>query len=129
MPLAAGFTHPPAPMVRRPAAARKRQHGLPPPTIAWAPLPRCGPPVWPCGDIFVDTVMVSPYDIGLDRNPANFQPLTPLQFLERAASVFPDHPAVIHGGASRPYGELYARARRLASALAAKGIGRGDTVS
>jgi 3-(methylthio)propionyl---CoA ligase len=73
--------------------------------------------------------MASPYDIGLDRNPANFQPLTPLQFLERAASVFPDHTAVIHGGLSRPYGDFYARARRLASALAAKGIGRGDTVS
>jgi fatty-acyl-CoA synthase len=73
--------------------------------------------------------MASPYDVGLDRNPANFQPLTPLQFLERAASVFPDHTAVIHGGLSRPYGDFYARARRLASALAAKGVGRGDTVS
>ena len=39
----------------------------------------------------------SPYDIDLDRNPANFQPLTPLTFLERAASVFPDHIAIIHG--------------------------------
>ena len=71
----------------------------------------------------------SAYDIGLDRNPANHQPLTPLQFLERAASVFPDHTAVIHGALRRPYRDLYARTRRLASALAARGIGKGDTVS
>jgi fatty-acyl-CoA synthase len=71
----------------------------------------------------------SAYDIGLDRNPANHQPLTPLQFLERSAAVFPDHPAVIHGAMRRPYRELYARARRLASALAKHGIGKGDTVS
>src|SRR5262245_18277559 len=71
----------------------------------------------------------TPYDIGLDRNPANFQPLTPLLFLERAASVFPDHPAYVHGNTMRCYGEFYERARRLASALARRGIGRGDTVS
>ena len=69
------------------------------------------------------------YDIDLDRNAANHQPLTPLQFLERAAAVFPDHTAVIHGGLRRPYRDLYARARRLASALAKHGVGRGDTVS
>jgi fatty-acyl-CoA synthase len=69
------------------------------------------------------------YDIDLDRNAANFQPLTPLTFLERAAGVFPDRPAIIHGTQRFTYAELYARARRLASALADKGIGRGDTVS
>ncbi|GJD51462.1 Long-chain-fatty-acid--CoA ligase [Methylobacterium crusticola] len=69
------------------------------------------------------------YDHGLDRNPANHQPLTPLSFLERAASVFPDHVAVVHGPLRRSYRELYARCRRLASALAARGIGRGDTVA
>jgi fatty-acyl-CoA synthase len=69
------------------------------------------------------------YDTDLDRNPANYQPLTPLTFLERAASVFPDHRAVIHGQRSWSYAELYARSRRLASALAWHGIGRGDTVS
>ncbi|MFO1117802.1 MAG: acyl-CoA synthetase [Beijerinckiaceae bacterium] len=73
--------------------------------------------------------MPSAYDVGLDRNPANHQPLTPLQFLERSAAVFPDHTAVIHGPMRRPYSELYARCRRLASALAARGIGKGDTVS
>jgi fatty-acyl-CoA synthase len=71
----------------------------------------------------------SPYDIDLDRNPANFQPLTPLTFLERAATVFPDHPAVIHGALMRNYRDFYARTRKLASALARNGIGRGDTVS
>ncbi|MET7247165.1 acyl-CoA synthetase [Methylobacterium sp. EM32] len=76
--------------------------------------------------------MTSPatiYDHGLDRNPANHQPLTPLTFLERAATVFPDHIAVIHGGLRRSYRDLYARCRRLAAALEARGIGRGDTVA
>ena len=73
--------------------------------------------------------MTNPYDTDLDRNPANFQPLTPLNFLERAASVHPAHTAVIHGALRRSYAELYARTRRLASALAAHGIKRGDTVS
>src|SRR5215470_4210827 len=71
----------------------------------------------------------TPYDIDLDRNPANFQPLTPLGFLERAAAVFPKHTAIIHGPMRRTYAEFYARARRLASALAKRGIKRGDTVS
>jgi 3-(methylthio)propionyl---CoA ligase len=69
------------------------------------------------------------YDTDLDRNPANFQPLTPLTFLERAAAVFPGHTAVIHGKLRRSYAELYARTRRLACALVKRGIGRGDTVS
>jgi fatty-acyl-CoA synthase len=73
--------------------------------------------------------MVSPYDTDLDRNPANFQPLTPLSFLARAASVYPDQTAVIHGAHSWTYREFYARARRLASALAQRGIKRGDTVA
>jgi len=71
----------------------------------------------------------NPYEIGLDRNAANFQPLTPLTFLDRAASVFPDHPAIIHGSRRWTYAEFDARARRLASALARRGIQRGDTVS
>ncbi|MBV9219312.1 MAG: acyl-CoA synthetase [Methylobacteriaceae bacterium] len=69
------------------------------------------------------------YDLDLDRNPANHQPLTPLTFLERAAAVFPDRVAIIHGGLSRTYAEFYARARRLASSLARLGVSRGDTVS
>ncbi|WP_454273870.1 acyl-CoA synthetase [Roseovarius sp. MBR-154] len=71
----------------------------------------------------------NPYNTGLDRNPANYQPLTPLSFLERAASVYPDHTAIVHGGLRRSYAEFYARSRQLASALARTGIGRGDTVS
>ena len=71
----------------------------------------------------------TPYDIDLDRNAANFQPLTPLSFLERSAAVFPDHTAIIHGALRRSYAEFYARARRLASALTKRGIKRGDTVS
>lgn len=71
----------------------------------------------------------NPYNTGLDRNPANYQPLTPLTFLERAASVFPDQTAIVHGALRRNYAEFYSRSRQLASALAQKGIGRGDTVS
>jgi fatty-acyl-CoA synthase len=71
----------------------------------------------------------TPYDTDLDRNPANFQPLTPLGFLERAAAVFPAHTAIVHGPLRRTYAEFYARSRRLASALAKRGIKRGDTVS
>jgi fatty-acyl-CoA synthase len=71
----------------------------------------------------------TPYDTDLDRNPANFQPLTPLGFLERAAAVFPDRTAIIHGPLRRTYAEFYARARRLASALAKAGVKRGDTVA
>jgi fatty-acyl-CoA synthase len=72
---------------------------------------------------------MTPYEIDLDRNPANFQPLTPLTFLERAAAVFSDHTAIIHGPLRRSYAEFYARARQLASSLARRGIKRGDTVS
>jgi fatty-acyl-CoA synthase len=71
----------------------------------------------------------NPYAQNLDRTPANYQPLTPLSFLERAALVHPDHTAVIHGRLRRTYAELYARSRRLASALSGRGIGPGDTVS
>jgi len=72
----------------------------------------------------------NPYNTDLDRNPANFQPLTPLTFLERAASVFPDHTAIRHGALRRSYAEFFARSRQLASALSQQyDIGRGDTVS
>jgi 3-(methylthio)propionyl---CoA ligase len=71
----------------------------------------------------------TPYDTDLDRNPANFQPLTPLSLLDRAAAVYPDHLAIVHGPLRRTYAEFYARARRLGSALARHGIGRGDTVT
>jgi fatty-acyl-CoA synthase len=69
------------------------------------------------------------FNAGLDKNPANFQPLTPLTFLERAASVYPDRTAIIHGSLRRSYRDFAARTRRLASALARRGIGQGDTVA
>ena len=71
----------------------------------------------------------NPYDEHLQKNPANYQPLTPLQFLQRAALVFPNHTAIIHGNQRFTYAQFYERCRRLASALAARGIGPGDTVS
>jgi fatty-acyl-CoA synthase len=73
--------------------------------------------------------MGSPYDTDLDRNPANHQPLTPLTYLSRSALIFPDHIAIVHGDLRRTYRDFYARSRQLASALAKRGIGRGDTVS
>lgn len=69
------------------------------------------------------------YNTNLDRTPANYQPLTPLTFLERAASVFPNHTAIVHGNLRHTYADFYTRARQLASALAQHGIGSGDTVS
>lgn len=69
------------------------------------------------------------YNTDLDRCEANFQPLTPLSFLARAASTFPAHTAVVHGELRRSYAEFYARSRQLASALQQQGLQRGDTVS
>ncbi len=69
------------------------------------------------------------FDRHLDRSPANSAPLTPVTFLQRAAAVYPDKTAVIHGSRRMTYGEFYQRALRLASALAKRGIGRGDCVA
>ena len=73
--------------------------------------------------------MSNPYEIGLDKNPANYQPLTPLTYLERAAKVFPNQVAIIHGKSRTTYAEFWRRSLKLASALAKRGIGKGDTVS
>ncbi len=70
-----------------------------------------------------------PYAAGLDQNQANHVPLSPLTFLERAATVFPHKPAVIHGERVLTWKETYARCRRLASALLGRGVRRGDTVA
>ncbi|MGG5888377.1 acyl-CoA synthetase [Falsiroseomonas sp. HC035] len=70
----------------------------------------------------------SDYD-ALPRTPANHQPLTPLLFLERTATTFPDHVAVVHGQVRRKYRELRARCVALADALARRGVVRGDTVA
>lgn len=69
------------------------------------------------------------YERDLDKTPANYAPLTPLQFIERTASVYPDHVALIHGARRQSWAETYARCRRLASALVKVGIGTGDTVA
>jgi fatty-acyl-CoA synthase len=65
----------------------------------------------------------------LRRRAANYVPLSPLSFLSRAAAIFPEKPAVIHGGERRSYRQFYERCRRLADALRRRGIGRGDTVA
>ncbi len=70
-----------------------------------------------------------PFSAGLDRNPANYAPLTPVAFLRRSAEVYPGKAAVIHGDRSYTYQEFEQRCRRLASVLAARGIRRGDTVA
>ncbi|MCL4862659.1 MAG: acyl-CoA synthetase [Caldilineaceae bacterium] len=71
----------------------------------------------------------NPYSTGLDKNPANFAPLTPLTFLTRAAQVYPHHTSIVHGERRYAWAETDARCRRLASALQRRGIGAGDTVA
>jgi fatty-acyl-CoA synthase len=73
--------------------------------------------------------MTNPYEIGLDKNAANYVPLTPIGFLVRSASVYPNRLAVVHGERRYSWREALDRCRRLASALSARGIGRGDTVA
>jgi fatty-acyl-CoA synthase len=69
------------------------------------------------------------YSIGLDKNPANYVPLTPLSFIARSAAVYPDHVSAVYEGRSFTWSETYARCRRFASWLAGRGIGAGDTVA
>jgi fatty-acyl-CoA synthase len=79
----------------------------------------------------MDTAMPgsNPFETDLDKNPANYAPLTPLGFIERAAYVYPNRTAVVHGTRRATWSQTYARCRRLASALAKRGIGSGDTVA
>jgi fatty-acyl-CoA synthase len=69
------------------------------------------------------------YERDLDKTPANFATLTPLQFLERSASVYPDKVALVHGSRRQSWSETYTRCRRLASALDKADVGEGDTVT
>src|SRR5439155_4564539 len=71
----------------------------------------------------------SPYETGLDKNRANFVPLSPIGFLLRSAAVYPHRTSVIHGERRYTWHQSLERCRRLASALAARGVGRGDTVA
>ncbi|MCM2400993.1 acyl-CoA synthetase [Rhizobium sp. S153] len=69
------------------------------------------------------------YDRELDKNAANFSQMTPLSFIERSAQVYPGRTAVVYGDVRRNWLQTYDRVRRIASALANRGIGRGDTVA
>jgi fatty-acyl-CoA synthase len=110
-PLAARRTaRAPAPRPRKSAARRGA-----------VPAARSGKRVAPRGR--------NPYDTDLDKNAANFQALTPITFLERAAKVYPERTAIVHGKSRFTYAQWYERAKRLASALAQLGVKRGDTVS
>ena len=71
----------------------------------------------------------SQYDIGLDKTPANYVPLTPLSFIARSAAVYPNHVSAVYEDRSFTWAETYARCRRFASYLASRGIGEGDTVA
>ena len=71
----------------------------------------------------------NPYELGLDKSPANFVTLSPLSFLERAASIWPDRIALVHGPVRRSWAETFTRCRKLASALTKRGIKLGDTVA
>ena len=72
---------------------------------------------------------MSIYEQGLSPAPVNHIALSPLSFIERTAAVYPHYPAVVHGAIRRDWAETYARCRRLASALAGRGIKKGDTVA
>ena len=72
---------------------------------------------------------MSIYEQGLERNPVNHVALSPLSFIERTAAIYPHYPAVVHGAIRRTWGETYTRCRKLASALAGRGIGKDDTVA
>ena len=71
----------------------------------------------------------NPYELGLDKNAANYVPLTPIGFLLRSTAVYPNRLAVAYGERRYRWRETLERCRRLASALAARGVGRGDTVA
>jgi len=69
------------------------------------------------------------YEQGLQKNAANHAPLSPLSFIERSATIYPERLAIIHGALRQTWAQTYARCRRLASALQKAGIGVGDTVA
>jgi fatty-acyl-CoA synthase len=73
--------------------------------------------------------MGNPYATGLDKNPANYVPLTPLTFIERSSYIYPQRIATIHGKRRYTWGQVYERSRRLASALVQHKVGTGDTVA
>src|SRR5487761_344550 len=75
------------------------------------------------------TGKTNPYEMALDKNAANFVPLSPIGLLLRSAAVYPARPAVVYGARRYGWRQALERCRRLAGALAAAGVGRGDTVA
>ena len=77
--------------------------------------------------------MVSIYDQDLPQTDANYRVLSPLDFIERSAFVYPDYPALVYGpaqnGIKMSWSQLYARTRQWGSALSKAGVGKGDTVA
>jgi fatty-acyl-CoA synthase len=73
--------------------------------------------------------VANPYSAGLEQNPANYVPLSPLSFIERSAFVYPKRISIIQGARQYTWKESYDRCRQLASALINRGIGKGDTVA
>ncbi|EMN1925860.1 acyl-CoA synthetase [Burkholderia ambifaria] len=73
--------------------------------------------------------MTQMFEAGLGRRDANYVPLTPIDFLVRAAEVYGERLAIVHGDVRRTWGETHTRAKQLASALAQAGVARGDTVA
>ena len=71
----------------------------------------------------------SPYEQGLDQSPANYIPLSPLTFIERSASVWPEQESIVYGTRRYTWSETFKRCRRLASALSNLGIGKNNTVA
>jgi len=69
------------------------------------------------------------YSVGLDKTAANYVSLSPLSFLARSASVYPDHTSTVYEGRTFTWAQTYERSKRFASFLASRGIGRGDTVA
>jgi fatty-acyl-CoA synthase len=109
---------PPKPVVR-PAARRSVKNRASVPRMPGARPARHKTP----------TLSANIYERDLDKNAANYATLTPLQFMERSASVYPNHLALVHGPRRQTWAETYERCRRLASALDKVGIGQGDTVA
>jgi fatty-acyl-CoA synthase len=98
---------------KRVPVAKRRALAKSPSPARRRPAPKPGAGIW----------------AALKPGPANFAPLTPVSFLPRAAEIHPDRIAVVHGSRRYTYAQLYERARRLASALARRGVKRGDTVA
>ncbi len=73
--------------------------------------------------------MTDMYNTNLDKNHANFTPLSPLSFLQRSAEIYPNRQSIVHGSKSYTWSDTFKRSKQLASALTKKGVGKGDTVA